>query len=538
MKHNPIINIQIPGREIPMTISCEEKESILAAMLRNGLSYRADCGGRGTCGKCRVKVLLGELAITTQDKKIFTEAELRQGMRLACKAYPVNDCNIVLITGEETGFEVVMDHIHFVSAQIRQLDNKPDDVNDKAFSSTGSSKSEMDDQEKYFIAIDLGTTTIALSLVGAKDGRIVRSNSTVNPQRVYGADVISRMRASIEGKREFLKDLIRGELYEGMKALLTEVGMDWERIDRVAIAGNTTMGHLLMGYPCNTLGVFPFTPYRIDEIEVKFSELFPERLKIPVVLLPGISVFVGGDIIAGLYFCGFHEAEKPCLLIDLGTNGEMAIGNKDKLLVTSTAAGPAFEGGNISCGVGSVSGAISQVTLIEDEVRYQTIGGKPPIGICGTGVIEIVSELYKTGRMDDTGLLSEPYFEEGFPIADLHFIQKDIREFQLAKAAIHAGVEILLKNYGITQEQLDKVYLAGGFGYKMNVEKAIHIGLFPKELKKKIEAVGNTSLAGTMKYLTHPYAKGSVEELCSKAKEIHLSNDEDFYDLYLQRMSF
>lgn len=518
MKKYPTITINIPGQRKPIITRCEEEESLLEAITKCGLRYPADCGGRGTCGKCKVQLQKGELEITTQDKNHYSKEELHQGIRLSCKAHPRMDVSILLIAGEEAEFDTVT-NICTEHAE------------------TKTSCAQVED-DSYYIAIDLGTTTLALSLFGVGSQRVVKTHTRVNRQRSYGSDVVSRIKASNEGKRDLLKDLIREELYEGINALIIDAGISLKQISRIAIAGNTTMGHLLMGYPCETLGVSPFHPYRIDEIEVAFGELFSEQIIVPVVLLPGISTFVGGDIVAGLYYCGFHEAEKPCLLIDIGTNGEMAIGNKNELLVTSTAAGPAFEGGNITCGVGSVPGAISQVTLTGESVSYQTIGGKPPIGICGTGVVEIVSELYQTGRMDDTGLLMEPYFEQGFPIADLYFTQKDVREFQLAKAAIRAGIETLVRRYGITYAQLDKVYLAGGFGFRMDISKAILIGLLPEELKDKIEVVGNSSLAGAMQYLVATDAKKSVDKICSVAKEIHLSNDQDFYDKYIAYMSF
>jgi len=241
------------------------------------------------------------------------------------------------------------------------------------------------------------------------------------------------------------------------------------------------------------------------------------------------------------------------LLIDLGTNGEMAIGNKEKILVTSTAAGPAFEGGNISCGVGSVSGAISDVVIDGDcvngdntgqGVSVTTIGDKLPVGLCGTGVIAMVAELLKNELVDETGLLDEDYFDDGFVIAkdadgeQLVFTQKDVREMQLAKAAVRAGLETLLLRYGVDYDGVDKVYIAGGFGFKMDLDKAIAIGLLPEELKGKVEAVGNSSLAGAKEAVLVKTATEEMEHICKIAKEVGLSSDKNFNEFYMDAMMF
>ncbi|MHB8130563.1 MAG: ASKHA domain-containing protein [Mobilitalea sp.] len=524
-----------------LTIDCAENETILSAMVRQKIQYRSDCGGRGTCGKCKIQVIIGRLDSTIQDRKIFTEEELQGGYRLSCKAFPCEDLTIKLLSRDEVGMEVVTENRINLSDHKANIEGKTDN---------------------YVIGIDLGTTTLAVSLVNIASKDIIRTYSTINPQKAYGADVISRMKVSIEGKGDQLRYSVQKCLIEAILSVLRESGIEISNIEKIAIAGNTTMGHLLMGYSCETLGVFPFTPVNIDTIEVDFQDIFSVELfknnslledsniknadlyqlqKVPVVILPGISTFVGGDIVAGLSVCGFDAAKKPCLLIDLGTNGEMALGNKEHILVTSTAAGPAFEGGNISCGVGSIPGAISHIIINGEEIIYETIGNKPPVGICGTGVVELVSELFKANLIDETGLLVDEYFHKGFPITEMHnivFTQKDIREFQLAKAAVRAGIEVLIKSYGITLQQIDKVYLAGGFGYKIDVEKAIHIGLIPEELRGKILVIGNSSLAGAMGYLTEQNSKEKVERIISISKEIHLSNDDDFYDLYLKHMSF
>jgi uncharacterized 2Fe-2S/4Fe-4S cluster protein (DUF4445 family) len=305
------------------------------------------------------------------------------------------------------------------------------------------------------------------------------------------------------------------------------------------------MGHLLLGYSCEGLGRYPYTPVNISTIELPFSKVFnSDYLEVPVVVMPGISTFVGGDIVAGLLSCDFDKATKPCLLLDLGTNGEMALGNKEKLLVTSSAAGPAFEGGNISCGVGSIAGAICNMDIVDGNTSYQTIGSRPPVGICGTGIIELASELLKTGIIDDTGLLNGQYFDDGFPITgykqntEFYFTQRDIRELQMAKAAVRAGTDILIREYGITYDDIDKVYLAGGFGFKLNLLKAVNIGLLPYELYDKIIPVGNSSLGGAICYLKEKDAPLRVASIIKAACELQLSESIEFNRLYPEFMYF
>ena len=299
-----------------------------------------------------------------------------------------------------------------------------------------------------------------------------------------------------------------------------------------------------MGYSCETLGVYPFTPVNIQTIETTLKELLrtEEISDCPVVVLPGISTYVGGDIISGLFALEFDKRKEISVLIDLGTNGEMAIGNQERILVTSTAAGPAFEGGNIVCGTGSIPGAICHVAMDADlHVETETIGGKPPVGICGTGVIESTCELLRTERINETGRLDEEYFEEGFPLTEdekIRIYQKDVREIQLAKSAIRAGLETLIRKYQVSCEDIDQIYIAGGFGYKLDIEKAVQIGLLPEECKEKITAVGNSSLQGAKKSLETDDAKARWESLVRHSEEIELASSKEFQELYMEHMLF
>jgi len=555
-------------------------ESLLSSLLRSHIYVNAVCGGNGLCGKCGVRMLFGVTEATAADRKFFREEELADGMRLACESYPEGRCRIRILSGDEDDFTVVTDGV-------------------KPICGNGELSADVDQPDltanfRYDIAIDIGTTTLAVSLVSCENAQIIHTVTGVNHQRAYGADVISRIQAANEGHLSELSCCIRQDLYENMLRLLHESDTVFAQIRKIAVAGNTTMGHILMGYSCETLGVYPFKPVDISLTQVSFADLFETetaagngaadnghsghpshgtsesfihgRESTEVILLPGISAYVGADIAAGLLACGFDRTDQVNVLIDLGTNGEMAVGNREKILVTSTAAGPAFEGGNISCGMGSVPGAVSRVEIRDaetagspdggdDSVRIstgaeardivcRTIGGKAPIGLCGTGVIETVYELLKQEWMDVTGLLDEAYFDNGFILAEsptgenIVFTQKDIREVQLAKSAVRAGLETLLLRYGVTYSEIGTLYLAGGFGDRIDLRKAAGIGLLPEELLEKTVAVGDSALRGVVDFLRDTQSEERLEQLIRVSGEIQLASDTNFNRFYMEYMLF
>jgi uncharacterized 2Fe-2S/4Fe-4S cluster protein (DUF4445 family) len=313
-------------------------------------------------------------------------------------------------------------------------------------------------------------------------------------------------------------------------------------IRSATVAGNTTMFHLLRNLPCDSLGVYPFTPVTVEMANFTFGALFGEGLlNCPVTLLPGVSAFVGADITAGIVFCGGLSETRPRLLIDLGTNGEMALFSKNRVIVTSTAAGPAFEAGNISCGTGSIPGAIAKVRYINGGFTYETLNNQPPAGLCGTGVVDTSAQLIKYKLANETGLLSDIYFTDGVPIAPeagIRFTQKDMREIQLAKSAVRSGIEVLLGSAGIGYEDLGPVYLAGGFGYKIDLESAEILGIFPATLRRKLTAVGNSALGGCSCVLANPAAEQEIQVIAAMAEEINLSADPRFNELFMEHMLF
>lgn len=341
---------------------------------------------------------------------------------------------------------------------------------------------------------DLGTTTIAMEWydsLGKKKGEYVRSN----PQRIFGADVISRIQAAENPHlRRQMQQMAVRTLEEGIESFRRQGGNP----EKLVIAGNTTMIYLLMGRDPASLGAAPFAA----------EHLAGERLLaggVEAVTLPGLSAFIGGDIVAGILACGMDRAEEVTLLADLGTNGELALGCRDRIICCGTAAGPAFEGGS---------------------------------DIWGADMAALIARLLELGLVDATGLLAEPYFEQGITIGDVRITQGQIRQFQMAKAAICAGIRSLAAAYGLAGPgQIQRVYLAGGFGYFLDVAAAASLGLLPWELSGRVTAVGNAALAGAWLFATAPETAGRAEELRRRAQVVNLAEQEDFGDEYIMGMN-
>lgn len=528
LRHVEPLNINVINEKDEETAILLTDGTLLSAIQTQLDEVPSPCGGRGTCGKCRIQVIKGQLPITSADQDILSARELTDGWRLACQAVPSEDLTIRIAWGNEKAITVQTGFFKEPESPLTDISydqGKPTD--------------------RYGFAIDIGTTTLAVQLISLKTGMCIGTDTRLNSQRIHGADVITRIQASTDGKGKELLEQIRSDLRQSMETLRQKYCIPIKYIERIVIAGNTVMIHLLMGYPCDSLGKFPFTPYRIGELNISGKEIFPELDdSTDIQVYPGISTFVGADIVSGL--CALRIAEKTSvqMLVDLGTNGEMVLGNKDRLLAASTAAGPAFEGGNITWGTGSIPGAICGVHLKDGKLDIQTIQELAPIGICGTGVVELAAELLRNEEMDETGRLTDQWFKSGFPISmnphgeQICLTQKDIRELQLAKAAVRGGIEALLNRYGITAGQIGRVYVAGGFGYQLDYEKAVQIGMFPKEFTGKFQAAGNSSLRGAVELLYSPDRMQEAARTASLAEEISLSSDPVFQEAYMDAMFF
>ncbi|SES69676.1 Uncharacterized 2Fe-2 and 4Fe-4S clusters-containing protein, contains DUF4445 domain [[Clostridium] polysaccharolyticum] len=494
-------------------LTFEIGETVTQVLRRNGIFPAMPCGGRGTCGKCRVKVVNGHLPVTEADNRLLTKEQRKEGLRLGCKAILTE--NVTIQVEEEAEYEVLCNDSKTIECQKQKEDGR-----------------------ELAIAIDIGTTTIALQLLDMHSGETVRSLGELNRQRSYGADVVSRISACNNGAEGELRKLIRSQIADMI------LRMDVKALAKIVIAANTTMCHILMGYRCETLGSYPFKPVNIKTILTSSEVLFGDQVpRCPVEIIPGISTYVGADIVSGLVTCGFAKSDRVNVLIDLGTNGEMAIGNREHILVTSAAAGPAFEGGNITCGTGSVPGAISGAKIRYGIARVETIQNKNPVGICGSGVLELAAELLKNQIIDEDGTFLEKYMEKGFPVAisstgKIVLTQKDIREIQMAKSAVYSALCLLVKRYGAELEDVDTVYLAGGFGFHVNIEKAVAIGLLPYEWKDKIVVAGNTSLQGAKEAILKKDFLQRAEAVVNVSKEISLALEKEFNQYYMVNMHF
>lgn len=514
---------------IELDRGCEGK-SVMEALHEQGVYLSGNCGSNGTCGKCQIRICGEAPAPSEPDQKLLSGESLEKGVRLACKTKAAPGMRIVMVTPDES--KMTVESSFWLPGGIRAGKASSGEERTGDFGSASAVPGELGSAVpgepasavpgEFAAAVDIGTTTIAMSAVETGTGRIVKTVTGVNHQRAFGADVISRMEASNRGKGEQLRQAVASDLGELRKRLGLRENV------KMLISGNTTMEHLLQGMPCTTLGVAPYTP--VDLSLHEYGNM---------TILPGISTFVGADIVSGIVACGMDEGEEICLLVDLGTNGEMAIGNRDRILSASTAAGPAFEGGNISCGIAGIPGAVCSVEIRDRKARSRTIGGEPAVGICGTGVIEVVYELLKEGLIDETGLLDEEYFDSGFPVAEgVVFTEKDIREVQLAKSAVRAGIEVLIDSYGTDFSHIGKLYLAGGFGQKIDLIKAAGIGLLPGELLERTYPVGNTSLAGAVMAAHDPAVLDRMVKVARTAEETALAENPQFSDLYMDNMFF
>ena len=564
----------------------KQNKTILELLREQGEYLDAPCSRKGTCGKCCI--IIEETRKTDppkqREKEVFTERELEEGWRLSCMTVPTDDLYVCIPEIRENQIQVQMEFVRNtkmesdVQATTVICENK---IEDRAqIGSDGEIKPENMDTEKsvYGIAIDIGTTTLAAELISLTDGICLKTASSVNHQRAYGADVISRIRAAASGDAEKLRESILKDVRNLAETLLAGQDENVLNVSKIVIAGNTTMIHLLLGYSCVGLGAAPFTPVNLAPEDMTWGELNGEyeetresgdakesgvardgsdarehgyvrecghtgiNQTTKVQIMPGISAFVGGDITAGMMGCGMRP-DKCEMLIDIGTNGEMVLAAGDHFLVSSVAAGPAFEGGNISCGMPGVPGAVCRAVLFgKNNMVTKTIGNKPAIGLCGTGIIDVMYELVRHHIVDTQGILGEPWFEKGFPVVPgkIYFTQEDIRQVQMAKAAICAGLEVLLQKSNISHEQIKKVYVAGGFGMGLDMEKALGIGLLPIGLRGKLTPVGNSALEGAARCLTHSKESSDMQpqEIAAISHEINLADTPEFQELYLKHMQF
>ena len=496
--HNQMLEAQsIPG------------ETLLDVLRRAGAAVSAPCGGNGTCGKCRVTLL---------------EPDGSRDEVLACQFPVLRDLHV--LPNEHTGGDICTNAAAQFTAEGRQ---------------------------GYGAAVDLGTTTVALKLFDLSDGRELTTVSGWNRQAPYGADVLTRCQYCMEHTDGLntLSTLARAQINILLEQACEISHITKESVKEIYLAGNTVMEHILFGISPASIAVSPFTPATLfdrgEHLGLDGTLLFPA---------PCVAGYVGGDITAGLLSCALHEQEGLSLFLDIGTNGEMALGGKDGFLCCAVASGPAFEGAGISCGMASTPGAISHVHWEKGAPQLTVIGGGKPRGICGSGLLDLLAMLLNLGIVDETGYLQPPgdLDEDFFPWLDededgngifyltddhsISFTARDVRALQLAKAAVAAGISVLMEQAGIGFDDIAALYLAGGFGAHMDPDSATAIGMLPDELREKIVCVGNSSLTGASMALLDTNKRLALRDNQKSCRYLELSGNGRFNALFPEHMTF
>jgi uncharacterized 2Fe-2S/4Fe-4S cluster protein (DUF4445 family) len=463
------------------------------------------CGGRGRCRGCRIRLLEGTTPPNASEREILSSDEIAQGWRLACQCVPESDLTV----------------------ELRQWDSAIL-VDDTRF--------DFQPRQGMGVAIDLGTTTLVAQLLDLETGNVLAVKTALNAQARYGADVMSRIHfAVLEREQAQLQRIIREQI-GGLVQQLMSVSEKKGTVRDVVLVGNTVMHHLFCGIDVEPLSHYPFESPRIGLEEFGAEDLGWKPEGNPRVhFLPCLGGFVGSDILAGIVATKLYDSDQCVALIDLGTNGEIVIGNRERMLCTSTAAGPAFEGAKISMGMRACSGAISEVRIEEGKVRCHVLGNVAAQGLCGSGLVDAVSAGLELGVIASSGRFANG-INSWTICPPIVLLQADIRELQLAKAAIAAGIEMLSATFGGVE--LDRIYLAGAFGNYINRVSAQRIGLlaFPPE---KVEPVGNTALLGAKIALFDlgrtDLAYGDIRK---RVRHVALNLDSDFQDIFVERMAF
>ena len=583
---------------------------MLEAAARAGMTVETPCGGQGTCGKCRVQVTRGACEPGEAERAIFSEDELADGWRLACQASICEEAVVDvpaaslfaarhrIVTETKTGADEdvlpavrkvyvelaepslsdgaadllrLEQHIGPVQADLPMLRQVGRLLREGGFCGTAVLTDhrlidfEPGDTtgECYGAAFDVGTTTVVGSLLDLTTGEELGVASAMNPQVRFGDDVLSRIQYAGAGPEQL--EELRAAMVGAVNGLLDELcaaaGTPRERIYEASFAGNTTMQHLLSGIDPTQLGRVPFVAAHGRGLMLPAEEVgVAIHPRGSAYVFPVIGGFVGGDTVAGLLATDLADLDGPVMMVDIGTNGEIVLARDGEIWAASTAAGPAFEGARISCGMRAAAGAIEKV-VFDGDVRCSVIGDVEPVGLCGSALVDLAAGLLDAGVVTSTGRMLPPdelpadlpdairarasLDDAGQPQfaltgdATVSITQRDIRELQLAAGAIRAGISILLREASVTAGELKGVYLAGGFGSFIRRSHAQRIGLLPSEIAhEKIQYVGNASLSGARWALASTRARKRAEDLARKAKHVELSQDPNFQMEFAEAMIF
>ena len=569
-----------------------------------GLPIDSTCGGRGTCGKCKVRVLDGDSEVTTADHRQLLKEEIETGWRLSCQARIYDDmvCDVpqlLRVPKAATmglGRLVILDpnvrkvHLvlteptlqdqrsdiarlrdaltvegHNVTAGVQVLRTLPGVFREAAFDVTAVLAGEAlvavepgDTTDECFgVAFDVGTTTLVGTLMNLRTGMAAAVSSTLNGQAPFGADVISRISHAMNGPDSVteLKASVVATMNQILDELYRESGVGPDRTYEAVVVGNVTMLHLLLGIDPAPIAVMPFTPAFMDQMSVAANEvglrIHPHGF---IQTLPAIGGYVGADIVAGVLATGIAREDKLRVFVDVGTNGEIVLGSAQRALGTAAPAGPAFEGSQIKCGMRATDGAIEGVHL-GDTVELQVIGGDiPPLGICGSGLVDVVAQMLLSGLLDHSGRMRTADEVLGHPLAErlievdgvrafslakgVYLTQRDVRELQFAKGSIATGIKVLMDILGVQASDLEEVLLGGSFGSYLNPESAKVIGLVPDVDVDRIIAVGNSAGEGAKIALLSYRERQVAFELPARIEYVELSGRTDFNDAFVSVLGF
>ena len=559
------MNVQYAKEVIELPAGSGGKaETLLMRLIRAGHYVDAPCGGKGTCGRCRVRFVSEAPQPTANERRLLTEEERSSGVRLACEVRVAEACSLQLPVSREQEIDVLVT----ADAADGAIPSRTVDEGIPG-QTAGTIHGQRDcvamhsreDAAKIWghsgkkrcgAAVDIGTTTLAATLYDLTDRKRIAAASSVNHQRAYGADVLSRIQAANEGAAEKLRLSISRDIDALLAGLVADAGIPDDAVEELVIVGNTTMCHLLRGLSCAGLGAAPFTPEDLSLWEGSGAELaLSDQWSVSVTILPGISAFVGADIVAGIYALEM-DREKNVLLLDIGTNGEMVLGNRERMIACATAAGPALEGARIRFGMRGEPGAIDHAALVGNTLSLSVIGGGEAVGICGSGLIDIAAVLLDAGMVNARGRLAEPgatlplgdrIFEaEGqrcFRLTDsVYLTQDDIRQLQMAKGAIASGIELMAAQLGGGVETIDRVMLAGAFGSFIRPESACRIGLLPPQLLGRIQAIGNAAGSGARRVACSRAELQRAQTIADRAEFLELAALPEFQRTFAQSMRF
>ena len=488
----PTLTVTMNGADYKLPF---EGQPMLSTVLEaHGFYISKPCGGRGACGKC-IAAMQGAISAPTQ-------AEEKLGVRLVCQTQLLGDASVSL-PDTNTAMQIETGNESSVPAG----DPFPGRIG---------------------AAVDIGTTTIVLRLVSLETGRTLSHAAMRNPQTAVAADVMGRIGAAIAGQSDALRCMVVSALASLMESACHQAGMPQSDIAAFVITGNTTMLYLLTGRDPTPLSHAPFDADCLFGCE-------DTLLGIPAYYPPCMNAFVGADVTCAVLASGMCDSTDTALLCDVGTNGEIALWKDGQLYVTSTAAGPAFEGAGISCGCGSIRGAIDRVWTVNGRIAVGTIGDEPAVGLCGSGLIDAIAAGLAIGEIDESGAMEE---DEMTLSGHVRLLPRDVRAVQLAKAAIAAGIGTLLHAAGISADDVKRLYIAGGFGSHLNLQSAAAIGLLPRCLIDRTTVLGNAAMTGAQMMLLNRASLRKADLLAKQATPVSLGGHPLFNELYIESMMF